>query len=135
MRRLSFAEFWPLYLRAHRRRATRAAHYAGVIGGTMGAGAAVLTLELWPLAAGVGAAFGLSVGSHWLFEGNRPLLRLQPAWSALSDLRMFYLAMSGGLGREMARQGLDLGAPPLTSAAPPCAVARPTGASARHRAR
>ncbi len=135
MRGLSFAEFWPQYLRAHRRRATRAAHYAGVIGGTLGAGVAMVTLEPWPLVAGVAAAFGLSIGSHRLFEGNRPLLRRQPAWSALSDLRMFYLAMTGGLRREMARHGLDLDPAPLTTAAPPCAPVRPTGAPARHRAR
>lgn len=101
-----FAEFWPRYLRAHRRRATRAAHYAGIL---LGATLTVLALAFWNpwlLLAGVGAAFAITVSSHWLFEGRRPLLLGNPLFAAAADLRMFVLAATGWLAADFACHGV-----------------------------
>lgn len=103
---ISFREFWPLYLRAHWRRTTRAAHYAGVVFGAGMAALAGLLGEYWLIAVGIGGAFMVTVGSHWVFERNRPLLMLNPLWSAVADLRMFYLAATSQLGGHLARHGV-----------------------------
>jgi hypothetical protein len=101
-----FGEFWPLYLRAHRRRATRAAHYAGILLGTTLTALALAFWNPWLLLAGVGAAFAVTVSSHWLFEGRRPLLAGHPLLAAAADLRMFALAATGRLAAEFARHGV-----------------------------
>jgi len=102
-----FGRFWPLYLRAHRRRATRAAHYAGILLGAALTATAVALSDPWPLVAGVAGAFALTVASHWLFEGRRPLLAGNPLLAAAADLRMFALAATGRLPAEFARHGID----------------------------
>lgn len=102
-----FGEFWPLYLRAHRRRATRAAHYAGILLGTTLTAFAAAFSNPWLLLAGVAGAFAITVGSHWLFEGRRPLLLGNPLLAAVADLRMFCYAARGRLAAEFARHGID----------------------------
>jgi hypothetical protein len=104
---MPFREFWPLYLHAHRRRTTRAAHYAGVIFGAAMAVLAIVLQEIWPLLCGIIGAFVVTVGSHWVFEHNRPLLAVNPLWGVVSDLRMLFLAATGRLGRELVRHGVD----------------------------
>jgi hypothetical protein len=101
-----FGEFWPLYLRAHRRRATRAAHYTGILLGTALTALALAFWNPWLLLAGVGAAFAITVSSHWLFEGRRPLLVGNPLLAAAADLRMFALAATGRLAADFARHGV-----------------------------
>lgn len=99
----SYAEFWPLYLRAHRDPRTRAAHYVGT-----GAGVALLLLAAarrdWRLllaapAAGYAAAW---IG-HGAFEGNRPASFGHPLWSFVSDFRMLTLWACGRLHAELER--------------------------------
>jgi hypothetical protein len=102
-----FDRFWPLYLSAHRRRGTRAAHYAGIVFGTAMAALAAASWEMWPLAVGVGGAFTVTVGSHWVFEGRRPLLAGNPLLAAAADIRMFLLAVAGRLAPEFARHGIE----------------------------
>jgi hypothetical protein len=102
-----FDRFWPLYLSAHRRRGTRAAHYAGIVFGTAMAAIAAASWEIWPLVAGIGGAFALTVGSHWVFEGRRPLLVGNPLLAAAADIRMFRLAIAGRLAPEFARHGIE----------------------------
>lgn len=103
----SFGSFWPLYLRAHRRRATRAAHYAGILLGTGLTALALAYSNPWLLLAGVAGAFAMTVASHWLFEGRRPLLAGNPLLAAAADLRMFLLGATGRLAPEFARHGID----------------------------
>jgi hypothetical protein len=102
-----FDQFWPLYLRAHRRRGTRAAHYVGILFGTAMAVLAAASWSIWPLLAGVGCAFAVTVGSHWVFEGRRPLLVGNPLLAAAADIRMFLLAIAGRLAPEFARHGIE----------------------------
>jgi hypothetical protein len=102
-----FGEFWPLYLRAHRRRATRAAHYLGILLGTTLTAFAAAFSNPWLLLAGVGGAFAVTVSSHWLFEGRRPLLLGNPLLAAAADLRMFFFAATGRLAADFARHGVD----------------------------
>jgi len=102
-----FDGFWPLYLRAHRNRRTRAAHYAGILFGTAMTVAAIAAWSVWPLLAGIGGAFAVTVSSHFLFEGRRPLLVGNPLLAAAADLRMLWLAAAGRLLPEFARHGIE----------------------------
>ena len=98
-----FAEFWPVYLRAHRSPTNRGFHYLATIVGTSGPVAA-LWLGDWRLfALAIAAAYGLALSGHLMFERNRPLILQNPLWGAASDLRMFALAATGRLAREYQR--------------------------------
>jgi hypothetical protein len=103
---MRFGEFWPLYLHAHSRRGTRAAHYIATgFGGSMGA-VAVAMEEAWLLPTGIGISYVIAVLSHWGIERNQPLILVNPFWGAVADLRMCWLALTGRLPREPARHGV-----------------------------
>jgi hypothetical protein len=67
---------------------------------------------------GILIAIGMAVGSHRFIEHNRPLIRINPLYGAVCDLRMMWLAVTGGLAQEYARLGLIAAAPRPKSAAP-----------------
>ena len=106
MRVTGLQEFWPLYLRAHRNRYTRGAHYVGIVAGALLAALAAATLNAWLLVIAAAVAFTVTVGSHWLFEGCRPLLLINPLLGTVCDVRMFFLAMTGRLEAEFSRYGI-----------------------------
>jgi hypothetical protein len=103
---MTYAEFWPRYLGAHRDPRTRALHYLGTLGA-----AAVLALAValrdwhWMVVAPV-LGYGPAWLGHLAFERNRPETFAHPAWSLLSDLRMVGLFLTGRLGSELRRAGI-----------------------------
>ncbi len=109
-----YAAFWPIYLGAHRRRATRAWHFTGT----------TLAIALLALGAYLGdwrlMVAALVVGylpawlSHFLIEGNRPATFGHPLWSLRSDFRMYGLWLAGRLDAELARHGIGAGERPIT---------------------
>jgi len=102
---MKFGEFWPLYLQAHSRPATRAVHYGATVLGLASTVAAVATLEPTFLL-GIAVAYGLAIGAHSFIEKNRSMIRVNPLLGAVADLRMFWLAFTGRLGRELAKNGV-----------------------------
>ena len=48
----------------------------------------------------------MAVSSHRFIEHNRPLIRVNALWGAFSDLRMLWMALTGGLPAEYRRLGL-----------------------------
>lgn len=103
---ISYSDFWRLYLDAHRSPATRGMHYAATLVGAAGTLASAVLGELFLAPLSILIAVGMAVGSHRFIEHNRPLIRINPLFGALCDLRMMWLAMTGGLPREYARLGL-----------------------------
>jgi hypothetical protein len=103
---MRFGEFWPLYLRAHRLPGTRAMHYVATAVGMLAAAEAAMLGEPWVLVAGVALAYGIAIAAHRFVEGNAPLIAVDPVWGAVADLRMTWLALTGRLGRELARYGV-----------------------------
>jgi hypothetical protein len=103
---ISYPEFWRLYLEAHRSPATRGVHYVATTIGAGGTLAGVLLGEVLLAPAGILIAIAMAVGSHRFIEHNRPLIRVNPLYGAVSDLRMMWLAMTGRLPQEYARLGL-----------------------------
>jgi hypothetical protein len=115
---ISYPDFWRLYLDAHRRPATRSVHYAATLIGAASTLASVLLGEFFLAPLGILVAVGMAVGSHHFIEHNRPLIRVNPLYGALSDLRMMWLGVTGGLPREYARLGLAAAAPRPKTTAP-----------------
>ena len=102
-----YAEFWPIYLREHRRPQTRWVHYAGTSAGLACLAAAVILRQPWWLLVGLVASYGAAWISHALIERNKPASWQYAAWSFVSDFRMLALAVTGRLGGELRRHGVS----------------------------
>lgn len=97
----SYRQFWPFYLGEHRRRRTRALHYFGTSVG-LAALIAAIVLASWPLAVvAVISGYAFAWIGHAFVERNRPATFTYPFWSLFSDFRMYFLAISGKLGKEL----------------------------------
>jgi hypothetical protein len=103
---VTFPEFWKLYLDAHRRPATRIMHYLATFVGAGATSVAVWLGEIMICPLGIAAGYGMAIASHRFIEHNSPLIQVNALWGALSDLRMFWLAATGGLAAEYRRIGL-----------------------------
>ncbi len=104
---LLYSDFWPDYLRAHKRPLTRTLHAIGTIGGLvlLGAGATIADWRLIAAAPLVG--YGLAWLSHLVVEHNTPETFKHPWFSLISDVRMVALLLTGRLGRELEKHGID----------------------------
>ena len=99
----TFAEFWPVYLRAHADPRCRALHYCASMTGIMGPVAAVLTGSGWWLLAGLIGSYAFAWGGHFFVEKNTPLTFRHPLWSLWADYRMFVRWLAGRLPADLAR--------------------------------
>ena len=104
---LPYAEFWPDYLRAHKRPLTRVLHAIGTVGGLalLGAGATIADWRLVAAAPLVG--YTVAWLSHLVVEHNAPETFKHPWFSLISDVRMVALLLTGRLGRELEKHGID----------------------------
>lgn len=103
----SFAEFWPFYLREHSRPFTRALHYLGttlVVGLAI---AAVLSGRWWLFVALPLAGYFFAWLAHFAVEKNRPATFTYPLWSLLADFKMWWLWLTGRIGPELNRAGVE----------------------------
>lgn len=101
----SFAQFWPIYLGAHRDPRTRAMHY-------LGTSLALLLLLVFAgtgswraLAAAPVAGYAFAWLAHAVFERNQPATFQHPLWSLRGDFYMLYLWATRKLPREIERNG------------------------------
>jgi hypothetical protein len=124
--RMPYSDFWVAYLDAHRNPLTRGMHYLATATGMGGTALAIWFELVWFVFGGIGIAVMMAVTSHWWIEHNRPLIRVNPFYGAVSDLRMCWLALTGRLSSEYARLGLGL---PTSK---PRRVAGVPGADAAH---
>jgi hypothetical protein len=103
---VTFEEFWRHYLRQHAQRGTRILH---VLGTGLGVTALIIGLiTINPMIALIGTGIGylFAWAGHFLVEHNRPAMVSHPTWSFQCDVRMFRLAVTGGLGSELKRAGV-----------------------------
>lgn len=103
----NFEEFWPYYVREHRRQATRLLHFAGTTAAILCLIGAVALLSFRFLLLAPIAAYGLAWLGHFFIEGNRPATFRHPLWSLIADLRMYALMWQGRMGDEVRRLAPD----------------------------
>lgn len=103
----TFAEFWPFYLREHSKASTRALHYVGTSLVVLIAIAAVLSGRWGWLIALPLAGYFFAWVAHFGVEKNRPATFTHPLWSLAADFRMWGLWLTGRLGRELDRAGVQ----------------------------
>ncbi len=91
----TYAEFWRIYMLAHRRPANRWLHPAGLRAAVGGVTCAVAWNNAWLAALSIAAGYGLSWFGHFAIEGNRPETFRHPLWSLISAFRMCALTIAG----------------------------------------
>ena len=101
-----YGDYWDAYLKAHSKVGTRAAHYAATCVGLGFGLSGLFTLDWLLMAIGIVGGYAISLGSHRYIEHNRSLVH-RPFWGAVSDLRMFVLAISGRLPAELSRHAVS----------------------------
>jgi hypothetical protein len=104
---MSFEEFWPRYLQAHRNPRTRALHVAGTLAGTALVTAAVVARKPWLAAAGLAAGYGPAWFSHAFIEHNKPETFRAPVASLRADYVMAWHVLTGTIDGEYARIGSE----------------------------
>ena len=99
---MTYAEFWPYYLREHSKPATRYIHCVGTLGGLACLAAAIATRK-WAIfiPSGLVLGYGFAWVSHFLVEKNRPATFKYPLFSLVSDFKMLGLFLTGRLGPEV----------------------------------
>jgi len=98
----TFRDFWPYYVRAHSKPATRLLHGIGSI-----LALSCLALAVWRsawfllLAPVIG--YGFAWYSHFFVEGNRPATFGHPFYSLVADYVMLFLTLTGRMSTEVRR--------------------------------
>src|SRR2546423_4700508 len=100
---MTFAEFWPEYVRAHSKPATRIVHLVGTLGGWMFLGAALVERQWGRIALALVVPYALAWAAHLGIERNRPVTLRHPVWSWWADQRMVFLMIVGRMGDEVRR--------------------------------
>jgi len=103
---MSFAAFWPYYLREHARPQTRQLHYIGTALTLPCWALLAATLNPWWLLAAAVTGYGFAWTGHFFIEKNRPATFRHPLYSLVSDYRMFFLWISGRLRPHLERAGV-----------------------------
>lgn len=103
----TYSEFWPHYLREHGRRGTRTLHFIGTGLAIILLLTSVATGNLWFFLAAVVSGYAFAWAGHMLIEHNRPATFTYPLWSLLSDFRMFWFWITGKLGDELKKAGVQ----------------------------
>jgi hypothetical protein len=98
---MTFAEFWPEYVRAHSRPATRVVHTLGTLGAWMLLGAALAQRRWWLIAVAIVIPYALAWISHFFIEHNKPASFGHPLWSWWADQRMVLLTLIGRMNDEV----------------------------------
>ena len=101
---MSFAQFWPRYLDAHRDPRTRFFHVAGTMAATAFVVTAAAARKPWLLAAGFAAGYGPAWFSHAFFERNRPETFRAPFSSLAADFVMAWHVLRGTIDEQLSAQ-------------------------------
>lgn len=99
----TFEEFWPFYVREHRKKLTRQFHFVGTTLALGCAAGALLTRRRWLLALAPIAGYGPAWFSHFFVEKNRPATFKHPLWSLQADFVMWAKMLRGTMDAEVER--------------------------------
>ena len=99
---MAFRSFWPLYLAAHQDRRTRVAHYCATAIALSCVTVSIAIGSTWLVLFGIVAGYGIAIVSHRI-DASRSMVLVNPAWGALADFKMCWLALTGRLDAELKR--------------------------------
>jgi hypothetical protein len=99
--RLTFAQFWPAYLREHSNPTTRAMHLAGTVAALLCLVTALITRNPWWVLIAFVAGYGPAWFAHFFVEKNRPATFSHPLFSLAADFAMLGHALRGTLEDEV----------------------------------
>jgi hypothetical protein len=99
----SFSQFWPFYVREHRRPINRALHFIGstLVLALLALG--IVSARWWLLALMPIAGYGFAWVGHFGFEKNRPATFKYPVYSLIGDWIMYGKILSGTMRAEVER--------------------------------
>ena len=100
---MTFAEFWPEYVRAHSAGTTRVMHCVGTLAGWAILAAGVVMREWWWIALALVVPYALAWSSHFFVEHNKPATFEHPLWSWWADQKMVAMMLAGKMGEEVKR--------------------------------
>lgn len=103
----TYRDFWPYYLREHAKPETRGIHYFGTGLATATLLIAIVTRRPWLLLVMLLAGYGPAWFGHFFVERNKPATFTYPVWSLFSDFRMAFLWITGRLGSELDKAGVN----------------------------
>ena len=94
---MTFEEFYPEYLAAHRDHRTKIVHTVGLLSGlSVGLAGLALRRPGW-LLGGLALGYLPAFVSHWVFEKNQPKTLEHPGLSFCGDFAMVYQFLTGQL--------------------------------------
>lgn len=99
----SFEEFWPYYVREHRKKSTRVLHFVGTTAALACVAGGVLTRRKWLLAVAPVVGYGPAWASHFFLEKNKPATFTHPLWSLRGDLKMWWMMVRREMDAEVER--------------------------------
>ena len=108
MAKMKLAEFWPRYVLAHQKPATRWLHLVGTLSG-LGLLVASLVLLDWRLfLAAFVVGYGCAWFGHLFVEHNKPATFGHPFLSFASDHKMIFYMLTGRMSAEVERARVAL---------------------------
>ncbi len=99
----TFEEFWPFYVKEHRKKATRLLHFIGTTSAMACVAGGLLTKRRFLLALAPIVGYGPAWIGHFFVEGNRPASFKYPLWSLRADLVMWSKMMRFQMSDEVER--------------------------------
>lgn len=103
----TYSAFWSYYLQEHSKAATRGWHYLGTLL-VLVCGGLGLAVNPWWFLAMPFSGYGFAWASHFFIENNKPSTFTYPAWSLVSDFRMFGLWLTVRLEPHLKNAGVNL---------------------------
>jgi hypothetical protein len=103
----TFEAFWPFYLGEHSLPATRWMHFVGTTIAFVNLVTAVVYLSPLYILSALFSGYLFAWVSHFFIEKNRPATFTYPAWSFVSDWRMWALMATGRLGAELKKYQIE----------------------------
>jgi hypothetical protein len=100
---ISFAEFWPFYVREHSHPLNRQLHFIGSNLGLVCLCVCFYMGNLLFIPLGLMLGYGFAWIGHFFIERNKPASFNYPLWSFRADWKMWALMLTGRMSVEVER--------------------------------